>query len=155
MTQTPVTGVSPAGYGASQQGGAPIMDSRNSFFFKKKSGIPMSQTVIKLGKKQKMAIRNFFIKLEKYRIPTNEDEVCIRLNNNDGSITLFEEQAHAYQYYAFQVVKRLVNRGIFHIKVVTNPRTNKKVKVLCLNRQQFDNAKYLIFQPENEIKARF
>ena len=75
-----------------------------------------------LGPREKEVI----VKLEQ------QPDGCIRLYTNDGKLLAFVSEAQAYQAWGYQVIKRLIRRGLVLITIKTNPQTKRKVKYLCL-----------------------
>ena len=78
----------------------------------------------KLGEKQREVI-NYLKK---------QPDECVRLYTYDGKITVFADQASAYQAWGWRVIQRLLKRGLVVIAIKTNPETKRPVKYLCLNQ---------------------
>ncbi|CAC87284.1 hypothetical protein [Sulfolobus islandicus rod-shaped virus 2] len=103
----------------------------------------------KLGKRQIDTIRRFFAKLQKYQILTDTPyEICERkhiINKNQGKLVIFEDESLTYNLgYGRQVINNLLKKGIFYEKKVKDPKINRKVKVICINKDYLPQIQNLI-----------
>jgi len=59
---------------------------------------------------------------------------CMRLYTYEGKISVFADEAQAYQAWGWRVIQRLLKRKLVLITIKTNPKSKRKVKYLCLKQ---------------------
>ncbi|WP_198968548.1 hypothetical protein [Saccharolobus islandicus] len=84
------------------------------------------QIKLSLRSKQKELLQKFFSIAQKDEV----GDLCISMYNSNGKLTLFEQDAQKYQPYAYFRIMRLVEKGIFFIKV---KKVKRNKKFLCMH----------------------